>query len=64
MYAGTKAYVDCFSRSLDGEYAPLGVRVQNQAPMFVATKMSKIRCLLASLDVLLACAFCLPACLA
>jgi 17beta-estradiol 17-dehydrogenase / very-long-chain 3-oxoacyl-CoA reductase len=43
VYAGTKAYVDCFSRSLDGEYAPLGVRVQNQAPMFVATKMSKIR---------------------
>ncbi|KAL4430884.1 hypothetical protein ABPG75_006140 [Micractinium tetrahymenae] len=43
VYAGTKAFVDCFSRSLDAEYAPLGVRVQNQAPLFVATKMSKIR---------------------
>ncbi|KAL4426395.1 hypothetical protein ABPG77_004689 [Micractinium sp. CCAP 211/92] len=43
VYAGTKAFVDCFSRSLDAEYSPLGVRVQNQAPMFVATKMSKIR---------------------
>lgn len=43
MYAGSKAFVDAFSRSLDAEYAPLGVRVQNQSPMFVATKMSKIR---------------------
>lgn len=44
VYAGSKAFVDAFSRSLDAEYAPLGVRVQNQSPMFVATKMSKIRC--------------------
>ena len=43
VYAATKAFVDCLSRSLDAEYAPLGVRVQCQAPMFVATKMSKIR---------------------
>lgn len=43
VYAGTKAYVDSFSRSMDAEVSPLGVRVQNQAPMFVATKMSKIR---------------------
>lgn len=44
VYGGSKAFVDAFSRSLDAEYAPLGVRVQNQSPMFVATKMSKIRC--------------------
>lgn len=43
VYAGTKAFVDALSRSLDAEYGPLGVRVQNQSPMFVATKMSKIR---------------------
>lgn len=43
VYAGTKAYVDTFSRSLDAEYAAFGVRVQNQSPLFVATKMSKIR---------------------
>ena len=43
MYAGSKAFIDCLSRSLDAEYRSAGVRVQNQAPMFVATKMSKIR---------------------
>ena len=43
VYAGSKAYVDCLSRSLDVELARFGVRVQNQAPLFVATKMSKIR---------------------
>lgn len=42
-YAGTKAYVDALSRSLAAEYARAGVAVQNQSPMFVATKMSKIR---------------------
>lgn len=43
VYAGTKAYVDMFSKSLDQEYAKDGISVQNQAPAFVATKMSKIR---------------------
>jgi hypothetical protein len=38
-----QAYIDSFSRSLDAEAREFGVRVQNQAPMFVATKMSKIR---------------------
>ena len=42
-YAGTKAYIDSFSRALAAEYAPYGISVQNQAPNFVATKMSKIR---------------------
>ncbi|EFN59097.1 hypothetical protein CHLNCDRAFT_56728 [Chlorella variabilis] len=43
VYGATKAYVDSLSRSLDAEYSPMGVRVQNQAPMYVATKMSKIK---------------------
>ncbi|KAK9807956.1 hypothetical protein WJX73_007431 [Symbiochloris irregularis] len=43
VYAATKAYVDMFSKSLDLEYRPYGISVQNQAPAFVATKMSKIR---------------------
>ena len=36
-------YVDMFSRSLDLEYRGSGISVQNQAPGFVATKLSKIR---------------------
>ncbi|KAL6781983.1 hypothetical protein ACKKBF_B10185 [Auxenochlorella protothecoides x Auxenochlorella symbiontica] len=43
VYTASKAYVDALSRSLDHEYREFGVRVQNQAPLFVATKMSKIR---------------------
>eukprot|EP00475_Leptophrys_vorax_P024263 TRINITY_DN33449_c0_g1_i1.p1 TRINITY_DN33449_c0_g1~~TRINITY_DN33449_c0_g1_i1.p1 ORF type:complete len:330 (+),score=24.19 TRINITY_DN33449_c0_g1_i1:108-1097(+) len=43
VYAGTKAFVDQFSRSLNVEYAAKGIDVQVQAPLFVATKMSKIR---------------------
>ena len=43
VYAATKAYVDFFSQSLAEEYRRYGIVVQNQAPMFVATKMSKIR---------------------
>jgi 17beta-estradiol 17-dehydrogenase / very-long-chain 3-oxoacyl-CoA reductase len=42
-YAGTKAYVNQFSRSLDAEVRPRGVRVQDQPPLYVTTKMSKIR---------------------
>ena len=38
-----QAYVDMFSKSLNLEYAKFGISVQNQAPAFVATKMSKIR---------------------
>ena len=36
-------YVDMFSRSLDLEFRSAGISVQNQAPGFVATKLSKIR---------------------
>ena len=43
VYAGSKAYVNQFTRSLDRESRGAGVRVHDQCPMFVATKMSKIR---------------------
>ncbi|KAK9823306.1 hypothetical protein WJX72_001797 [[Myrmecia] bisecta] len=43
VYAGTKAYIDQLSRSLSVEYASSNITIQNQAPLFVATKMSKIR---------------------
>jgi 17beta-estradiol 17-dehydrogenase / very-long-chain 3-oxoacyl-CoA reductase len=42
-YAGTKSFINQFSRSLDAETRPMGVRVQDQPPLYVATKMSKIR---------------------
>ena len=42
-YAGTKSFINQFTRSLDAEVRPLGVRVHDQCPMFVATKMAKIR---------------------
>lgn len=41
--AGSKAFVDYFSRSLHEEYASKGIFVQCQYPYFVATAMSKIR---------------------
>jgi 17beta-estradiol 17-dehydrogenase / very-long-chain 3-oxoacyl-CoA reductase len=42
-YAGSKAYVNAFTRALDAEARAFGVSVHDQCPMFVATKMSKIR---------------------
>ena len=38
-----QAYVDMFSKSMDLEYKDSGISIHNQAPAFVATKMSKIR---------------------
>ena len=38
-----QAYVDMFTKSLNLEYSKYGIKVQNQAPMYVATKMAKIR---------------------
>ena len=38
-----QAYVEAFSESLDAEVREFGIRVQNQAPLFVATKLAKIR---------------------
>ncbi|QDZ18098.1 short-chain dehydrogenase/reductase [Chloropicon primus] len=43
VYAGTKAYVDQFSKSLSVEYSKHNIDVQVQAPLFVVSKMSKIR---------------------
>jgi len=43
VYAGTKAYAEGLTRSLAAEYAGSGVRFQLLAPLFVATRMSRIR---------------------
>jgi len=42
-YSGAKAYVEMFSKGLTAELAPKGIHVQCQTPLFVTTKMSKIR---------------------
>lgn len=42
-YAGAKGFVDHFSRTLYVEYKTQGIDVQCQAPLYVATKMSRIR---------------------
>jgi len=43
VYAATKGYVEQLSRSLYVEYKHSGIDVQCQIPLYVATKMSKIR---------------------
>ncbi|KAH9625121.1 hypothetical protein KSS87_005826 [Heliosperma pusillum] len=43
VYAATKAYVDQFSRCLYVEYKNLGIDVQCQVPLYVATKMASIK---------------------
>ncbi|XP_028772235.1 very-long-chain 3-oxoacyl-CoA reductase 1 [Neltuma alba] len=43
VYAGTKAYIDQFSRCLYVEYKKSGIDVQCQVPLYVATKMASIR---------------------
>ncbi|GMH01535.1 hypothetical protein Nepgr_003374 [Nepenthes gracilis] len=43
VYAATKAYIDQFSRSLYVEYKNMGIDVQCQVPLYVATKMASIR---------------------
>ncbi|BBM98140.1 17beta-estradiol 17-dehydrogenase / very-long-chain 3-oxoacyl-CoA reductase [Marchantia polymorpha subsp. ruderalis] len=43
LYAASKAFVDQLSRSLYVEYKHSGIDVQCQVPLYVATKMSKIR---------------------
>lgn len=43
VYAATKGYVDQLTRSLAVEYAGKGIHFQLQAPLYVATKMAKIR---------------------
>lgn len=43
IYAGTKSFVDVFSRSIAYEYAKKGIIIQSVLPGFVVSKMSKIR---------------------
>jgi len=43
VYSGTKAFVDRFSVSLHHEYRKKGVDIQLQNPLFVTSKLSKIR---------------------
>ncbi|XP_078447485.1 very-long-chain 3-oxoacyl-CoA reductase 1-like [Wolffia australiana] len=43
VYAGTKAYVDSFSRCLHAEYKSEGIHTQCQVPLYVATKMVAYR---------------------
>merc|ERR1719277_447218 len=42
-YSGAKGFIENFSKSLKAELAPFKIHVQVQAPLFVATKMAKIR---------------------
>jgi 17beta-estradiol 17-dehydrogenase / very-long-chain 3-oxoacyl-CoA reductase len=43
VYAGTKAYVNTWSESCNGEYSRLGIRFECLAPFWVTSKLSKIR---------------------
>ncbi|KAK9277558.1 hypothetical protein L1049_007103 [Liquidambar formosana] len=43
VYAGTKGYIDQFSRCLYVEYKNSGIDVQCQVPLYVATKMASIK---------------------
>lgn len=43
VYAASKAYINHFSKSMYDEFAGSGVTIQDQAPFFVSTKLSKIR---------------------
>merc|ERR1740121_3578493 len=42
-YSGAKAFIESFSKGLKAELAPFKIHVQCQAPLFVATKLAKIR---------------------
>ncbi|CAL9239784.1 unnamed protein product [Arabidopsis halleri] len=43
VYAGVKTYVDQLTKCLHVEYKKSGIDVQCQVPLYVATKMTKIR---------------------
>ncbi|KAK5838863.1 very-long-chain 3-oxoacyl-CoA reductase 1-like [Gossypium arboreum] len=43
IYAATKAYLTMFSRSINLEYKKIGIDIQCQVPLFVATKMTKFK---------------------
>merc|ERR1719229_2073759 len=42
-YSGAKSFIEKFSQGLKAELAPYNIHVQVQAPLFVATKLAKIR---------------------
>mmetsp|Transcript_69487 Transcript_69487/g.192295 ORF Transcript_69487/g.192295 Transcript_69487/m.192295 type:complete len:318 (+) Transcript_69487:87-1040(+) len=42
-YSAAKAFIESFSKGLKAELAAFNVHVQAQAPLFVATKLAKIR---------------------
>ncbi|XP_061370056.1 very-long-chain 3-oxoacyl-CoA reductase 1-like [Gastrolobium bilobum] len=43
LYAATKAYLAMFSRCISVEYEHQGIDIQCQVPLFVSTKMTKMR---------------------
>jgi 17beta-estradiol 17-dehydrogenase / very-long-chain 3-oxoacyl-CoA reductase len=43
QYGAAKSYIAMFSRALHYELAPLKIHVQCQVPLFVATKLAKIK---------------------
>ena len=42
-YGAAKSYIAMFSRTMNVEYAKFNIHVQCQVPMFVATKLAKIK---------------------
>merc|ERR550525_447214 len=42
-YSGAKSFIEMFSKGLKAELAPFKIHVQVQCPLFVATKLAKIR---------------------
>lgn len=42
-YAGSKAFINQFTRSMDFELRGFNIRMHDQCPFFVTTKISKIR---------------------
>lgn len=43
LYASTKAFLATFSRSISLEYEGQGIDIQCQAPLFIATKMTRMK---------------------
>lgn len=43
VYSGTKSFVELFTRALAIEYGGQGIDVQVQSPLYVTTKLAKIR---------------------
>jgi len=43
QYGGAKSYIAMFSKAMCAEYAKYNIHVQCQIPLFVATKLAKIK---------------------